>query len=57
MFGDAYGDRAFSLCRFAGLKFPDMSKPETLQKRYVGKLSKRALGLMVTLSIYLPISC
>jgi cyclin-dependent kinase-like len=34
--------------RFAGLKFPDMSKPETLQKRYVGKLSKRALGLMVS---------
>eukprot|EP00597_Dinobryon_sp_UTEXLB2267_P011864 CAMPEP_0170114422 /NCGR_PEP_ID=MMETSP0020_2-20130122/10691_1 /TAXON_ID=98059 /ORGANISM="Dinobryon sp., Strain UTEXLB2267" /LENGTH=849 /DNA_ID=CAMNT_0010341399 /DNA_START=538 /DNA_END=3084 /DNA_ORIENTATION=+ len=30
--------------RFAGLKFPDMSKPETLQKKYVGKLSKRALG-------------
>eukprot|EP01038_Epipyxis_sp_PR26KG_P004950 gene4950-6923_t len=29
--------------RFAGLKFPDMSKPETLQKKYVGKLSKRAL--------------
>lgn len=48
MLGDAYDDRAISLCRFAGLKFPDMSKPETLQKRYVGKLSKRALGLMVS---------
>jgi cyclin-dependent kinase-like len=32
--------------RFAGLKFPDMSRPETLQKKYVGKLSKRALGIM-----------
>ena len=32
--------------RFAGLKFPDMSKPETLQKKYVGKLSKRALSFM-----------
>jgi cyclin-dependent kinase-like len=32
--------------RFAGLKFPDMSKPETLQKKYVGVLSKRALNIM-----------
>lgn len=32
--------------RFAGLKFPDMSKPETLQKKYVGKLSKRALNFI-----------
>ena len=32
--------------RFAGLKFPDMSKPETLQKKYVGKLSKRALTFL-----------
>ncbi len=30
--------------RFAGLKFPDMSRPETLQKKYVGVLSKRALN-------------
>jgi cyclin-dependent kinase-like len=32
--------------RFAGLKFPDMSRPETLQKRYVGNLSKRAMAFM-----------
>jgi len=32
--------------RFAGLKFPDMSRPETLQKKYVGKLSKRAFNIM-----------
>jgi len=32
--------------RFAGLKFPDMSKPETLHKKYMGKLSKRAIALM-----------
>ena len=35
--------------RFAGLKFPDMSRPETLQKKYVGKLSRRALSIMKAL--------
>lgn len=35
--------------RFAGLKFPDMSRPETLQKKYVGKLTKRALNFLRTL--------
>ena len=35
--------------RFSGLKFPDMSKPETLQKKYMGKLSKRALSFLNTL--------
>ena len=32
--------------RFVGIKMPDMSKPETLVKRYFGKLSKRALSFM-----------
>lgn len=32
--------------RFVGLKFPDISKYETLEKRYAGKLSKKALNLM-----------
>lgn len=32
--------------RFLGLKFPDVSKPETLEKRYVGKMSRKALSLM-----------
>ena len=32
--------------RYAGLKFPDMTKPETLQKKYMGKIQKRALNLM-----------
>jgi cyclin-dependent kinase-like len=32
--------------RFVGFKFPDLSKPETLERRYVGKLSKQALSLM-----------
>lgn len=32
--------------RFVGLKFPDMTRPETLQKKYMGKLSKRALNFM-----------
>jgi cyclin-dependent kinase-like len=26
--------------RFIGLKFPDVSKPETLEKRYLGRMSK-----------------
>ncbi len=32
--------------RFLGLKFPDVSKPETLEKKYIGKMSKKALMLM-----------
>jgi cyclin-dependent kinase-like len=32
--------------RFSGLKFPDMSKPETLQKKYVGKLGKSAFNFL-----------
>jgi len=32
--------------RFIGLKFPEMNKPETLEKRYLGKLSKKALSFM-----------
>mmetsp|Transcript_48967 Transcript_48967/g.36045 ORF Transcript_48967/g.36045 Transcript_48967/m.36045 type:complete len:82 (-) Transcript_48967:1330-1575(-) len=33
--------------RFIGYKFPEsVYKPETLEKRYVGKLSKKALNLM-----------
>ncbi len=33
--------------RFIGYKFPEaINKPETLEKRYVGKLSKKALKLM-----------
>ena len=35
--------------RFVGLKFPDISKPETLEKKYSGKLSKNALSLMIGL--------
>ena len=32
---------------FIGFKFPSsMSNPETLEKRYVGKLSAKALSLM-----------
>lgn len=33
--------------RFVGLKFPaDITKPETLEKKYTGKLSRKALSLM-----------
>lgn len=35
--------------RFVGLKFPDMSRPETLQKKYVETLSKRSLSFMQAL--------
>jgi cyclin-dependent kinase-like len=29
--------------RFVGLKFPEITKPETLEKRYMTSLSKKAL--------------
>jgi cyclin-dependent kinase-like len=32
--------------RFVGLKFPEISKPETLEKRYFGKIDKLGLNLM-----------
>ena len=32
--------------RYLGYKFPEISSPETLEKRYIGKLSKKALSLM-----------
>ena len=32
--------------RFVGFKFPELSKPETLEKKYVGKMSAQALSLM-----------
>ena len=32
--------------RFIGLSFPDVSKPELLQKHYIGKMSKKAISLM-----------
>lgn len=35
--------------RFIGLKFPEITKPETLEKRYMTSLSKKALQLMIGL--------
>lgn len=32
--------------RFAGFKFPDMSNPETLAKKYAGKINKLALSFL-----------
>ncbi len=29
-----------------GYKFPDVTKPDTIEKKYLGKLSKQALNLM-----------
>ncbi len=29
-----------------GLKFPDVSKPETLERRYVGVLARSGINLM-----------
>ena len=28
------------------MKFPEVTKPETLEKKYMGKLSKKALSLV-----------
>ena len=35
--------------RFLGTKFPESPKPETLERRYLGKLSKKALAFMKAL--------
>lgn len=35
--------------RFLGMKFPDVPKPETLERRYLGKLSKKGLSFMKSL--------
>lgn len=35
--------------RFAGLKFPSMSNPETLQRKYMGKLGKHAMNFLTSL--------
>lgn len=32
--------------RFIGFKFPDVTKPETVEKKYSGKLTKEGLELM-----------
>lgn len=32
--------------RFIGMRFPDVTKPETIEKKYLGKLSKKALSFM-----------
>lgn len=40
--------------RYLGYKFPDLSRPETLEKRYIGRLSKKALSLMGGLLELLP---
>lgn len=35
--------------RFIGLKFPELKNPETLEKHYVGKMSKNAISLMASM--------
>lgn len=35
--------------RFLGMKFPDVPKPETLERRYLGKLTKKGLMFMKAL--------
>lgn len=39
--------------RFLGMKFPEVSKPETIERRYLGKLTKKALSFMKGLLKYL----
>lgn len=40
--------------RFSGFNFPDMSKPETLSKKYSGKMSKRAMSFMNSILLMNP---
>lgn len=40
--------------RFAGFKFPDMSRPESLRSKYGRKLNKRALSFMNSLLLMDP---
>ena len=35
--------------RFLGMKFHHISRPETLEKRYIGKMSKRAMSFLKSL--------
>jgi len=34
--------------RYIGMKFPEVTRPETLEKRYLGKLSKKAMSFIKT---------
>jgi hypothetical protein len=35
------------------MKFPEVNKPETLEKRYLGKISKKGLTFMKVKIIYI----
>ena len=35
--------------RFLGMKFHHITRPETLEKRYIGKMSKRAMSFLKSL--------
>ena len=35
--------------RFLGMKFHHIARPETLEKRYIGKMSKRAMSFLKSL--------
>jgi len=41
--------------RYIGYKFPDVSKPETLEKHYLGKMSRKAQSLMLGMLIMDPV--
>jgi cyclin-dependent kinase-like len=32
--------------RYVGMKFPEINKPETIERRYLGKLNIKALNFM-----------
>lgn len=32
--------------RFAGLRFPDLMKPETIEKKFIGKITRSALSFI-----------
>ena len=42
----AHKEAFFKNQRFVGLKFPEIQKPETLEKRYYGKVDKLGLNLL-----------
>ena len=35
--------------RFIGMKFPEISKTDTIERKYLGKISKKALSFMKTI--------
>lgn len=39
-------EQFYSNPRFVGFKFPELNKPETIEKKYMGKMSSKAIDLL-----------